>query len=448
MRSKRAVAAAAAAVMALCSAFTAFAEPWPIEPPDTENGSVTTEAPAQTTEESVPSETEAPSAPETTAAESTQETTAEQTVQTTAAPAPSQETAPQQTTVQTTAAGVTTPATTTTTNKIIKPAKVYLSIGEIKDEEFDVTLNVDPDQLISSAVIKVEYDNSLMELTGSLINSAEIGGQPAEENKDGAYTFTYINTAGTSFSGVYSTLHFRITDKKMTSSVIYVSVDKLEDTDLLDVPNNIQNGIVKYQDEAPAEESSAAESEKEDDSSKELPVLNVKLGSLPMMLNELDIPDTKNVKSVKILDTKLAKYEESALSLLAAGETEMIVKYNSGKELRFRLVIAEADVTSSAAESAGVPETTEDTSGRTFMIAMAILAAVAAVAIEYIVIMKPFDKNKTAADDGGDGEETEFVEYDEDDDTEMVQDPEEVFARKKKPADKTDRHDKNRNKDK
>ena len=161
-------------------------------------------------------------------------------------------------------------------------------------------------------------------------------------------------------------------------------------------------------------------------------MLNVKLGSLPMMLSELEIPDAKNVKSVKILDPSLAVYEQSALTLLKAGETEMIVKYNSGKELRFKLKIAEADKPVSAAETSSSAETEQDTSGRTFMIAMAILAAIAAIAIEYILIMKPFGRGRGGDDDDGE-EEEEFEEYDEDDDTEMVQDPEEVFARRKKP---------------
>lgn len=419
---RRLTALAAALVMSVCTAVSAYAEAEPGEPAET--GEVTVTTPEQTE----PAETEA-------TVTTTTEVPVSQTVQTT----PEVTTAPQQTQQtesQTQAPAQTTAPVTTTTEvsvgRKIEPTKVFLTIGEIKDDEFDVTLNIVPDQLITTAVIKIEYDSSLMELSGSIINSAEIGGQPTEENKDSVYTFSYLNPSGTQYSGVYSTMRFKVTDKKMTESVFYVSVEKLEDTDLLDVPNNIQNGIVKYQEEVPVDESSAAESEKEDESSQELPVLNVQMGSLPMMLDELGIPDVKNVKSVKIIDTSLAVYEQSALTLLSSGETEMIVKYNSGKELRFRLIIAKADPVSSAAD---IPESTEtaeqDTSGRTFLIAMAILAAIAAIAIEYILIMKPFGRKPSPEDD--DEDEDEFEEYDEDDETEMVQDPEEVFARKKRP---------------
>lgn len=430
MRLKRLTAAAAALVIAVCCAVSAYAEPEPLEPAETGDIVTTAAQPAGTTAEAEVTEPTVTQAP--------QQTTASETV--TAAQTTPQQVSPDpaQTTAATTAA--TTPTTTeTTVGRKIEPTKVYLTIGEIKDEEFDVTLNIVPDQLITTAVIKIEYDSSLMELTGSIINSADIGGQPTEENKDGVYTFTYINTKGTQYSGVYSTMRFKITDKKMTESVIYVSVEKLEDNDLLDVPNNIQNGIVKYQEEVPEDDSSKAEEEskKEDDSSKELPVLNVKLGTLPMMLDELEIPDAKNVKSVKILDPSLAVYEQSALTLLKSGETEMVVKYNSGKELRFKLKIAEADKPASLPDVTSQAEEKTDTSGRTFMIAMAILAAIAAIAIEYILIMKPFGRKN--ADEEDDEDEVEYEEYDEDDDTEMVQDPEEVFARKKRPDKRPDK---------
>ena len=416
---KRLTAAASALIMAVCGALGAYAEADPIEPAETGDVSVTTAAQAE------PGETTTAAAPA--------ETTASQTVQT----APAVTTAPQQqtqlqTTAQTTAAQTTT--TEVTVGRKIEPTKVFLGIGDIKDDEFDVTLNIVPDQLITNAVIKIEYDNSLMKLKESKINTAEIGGQATEENKDSTYTFTYINTKGTQYSGVYATMRFKITDKKMTESVIYVSVDKLEDNDLLDVPNNIQNGIVKYQEEPPKDDdSSEPESAKEEDSSQELPELKAKMGTLPMMLDELGVPDAKNVKSVKILDPSLAVYEQSALTVLGPGETEMIVRYNSGKELHFKLVIDKADPVSSAADTASsASEPVQDTSGRTFMIAIAILAAIAAIAIEYILIMKPFGRK--AAEEDEEEEEEEFEEYDEDDDTEMVQDPEEVFARKKRPA--------------
>ena len=409
--------AAAAIVMAVCGAAGVYAEAEPAE-----TGEVT----VTTAEQNDPGET--------TAATTVSETPASQTVQTTTAvttaaqqPQPTQT----QTSVQTTVSQTTT--TEVTVGRKIEPTKVFLTIGEIKDDAFEVTLNMVPDQLITTAVIKIEYDGSLMKLEESKINTAEIGGQPTEQNKDSTYTFTYINTKGTQFSGVYSTMRFRITDKKMTESVIYVSVEKLEDNDLLEVANNIQNGIVKYQEEAPKDDSSEPESVKEEDSSQELPELKLKMGTLPMMLSELGIPDAKNVKSVKILDTSLAVYEQSALTVLGAGETEMIVKYNSGKELHFKLLIDKADTVSSAPETVtSTAEPVQDTSGRTFMIAMAILAAIAAIAIEYILIMKPFGRKEAEEDD--EEEEDEYEEYDEDDDTEMVQDPEEVFARKKRPA--------------
>ncbi|MBR6873761.1 MAG: hypothetical protein IKN17_09685 [Ruminococcus sp.] len=437
MRSKRIPAAAAAVIMALSCAFSAFAEPAPLEPAETGEGVTTSQTEVQTTAAETEATTEATPAVTT----SVTEATGMHRVETTAPQGGGSE--GQQTQAPSSAA--TTTSMTTPVAREIKPTKVFLTIGDIKDDEFDVTLNVDPDPetLISSATIKIEYDDSLMELRGSLINTASIGGQPTEEEKDGVYTFNYINPKGTTYRGVYATLKFKITDMKMTSSVIYVSVENLEDTDLLAIANNIQNGIVKYREDTGSEPEPADDSSlPEDDSSQELPVLTVKAGALPMTLDELSVPDVKNIKSVKVLDTSLAIYEQGALTALAAGETEMVVKYNSGKELHFKLTIDKADEPVSAAETSSAAEPVQDTSGRTFAIAVAVMIGIAAIAVEYILIMKPFGRKNIPDDD--DEEEEQYVAYDDDDDTEMVQNPEEVFARRVKPEEKKTRPNNNK----
>ncbi|MBR4554574.1 MAG: hypothetical protein IKO27_03170 [Ruminococcus sp.] len=466
---KRIAAAAAALLAAFSCVFCAYAAP---EQPEEPESSVT-----ETTEVTSQSETETETSgqitKETTADTSVSETeTTEQTTkETTADTSVSETETTEQTTKETTAETVTRTETETTAQTTeqtaasvsvteteaasqvtsesqseteketdlpaAEPSKVSLIVGDIKNDEFDVSLNMILEMPVTSASIKIEYDSSLMQLADSTLSDAP-GGMPVEKIYDGSYSYKYINPNGTSYSGVYATLHFKITDTAMTSSVIYVTVESLEDKDLLDVPNIIQNGIVKYR-ETDSGTDSEEESRSSDSSEDERPVINIKVGELPVMLEELGIPDVNNIRTVKVLDTALAVYEQGALSALAPGETELILKYSSGKELRFRLIVAKADPAAPTPDSS-IAEEKEDTSGRNLCISAAVMFAIAAVALEYVFIMKPFKKKPMPEDDGPDGpnegETEEFVAYDDDDAPEMVQNPEEVFARRMKPEEK------------
>ena len=319
-------------------------------------------------------------------------------------------------------------------SKVTEPSLASLEVGSIKDGRFDVKLNIFPEARMTGAVIKVEYDSSVITLTDSETHSQASGGSFKETRSDGSYKLTFINTDGTSYRGAYADLSFKVVDKEVSSSVIYIAVESMEDMSFSEMPTHIQNGIVRLREDetvsgTESSGDSAAEASKED----ERPIIKVRLTTMPLTLEELGVPDIKNVRNVRLGNTDLAYYEQGAVFLLMPGETELVVRYISGKELKFRLIISEAARQTEAAVSdntSSSSETEADTSGRNFFIAVAVLLTLAAIALEYIFIMKPFNKKPPKKEEP----QEEFVAYDDDNAPEMVQDPEEVFARKKKPA--------------
>ena len=249
---------------------------------------------------------------------------------------------------------------------------------------------------------------------------------PAVSTEPGILTFSYINAEGTTYSGTYLTLYMEIIDKEMTSSVIYVSVDTLEDTDLREIPNNISNAVISYREESSEE----IVTKKPDESSRihEGNTFRVRVGDLPLTLEELGVKDPLNVMSVKSMDNSIARYEKGAVSFVGVGETEIVVRMNDDSEQRFTIIVSEALADDGSSESEAV-----DNTPRNIAIAVAVIAAAFLILIEYIVICKPFRKKKPASPKKTEPENVEsVVEYDEDD-LMMVQDPEEVFKRKPKP---------------
>ena len=423
MKLKKLAALTAALVMLSAAAFSAYAEQEP--PPEIDDSSaVVTEAPESSPDSAAEtsSETETETSKET-VTETSKETEKETTAEITKA-----------TTVETTAETTKETTVITTEEKTIdpsmEPSKIALRVGEIVDRSFDVELTVMPETRITGATLKVEYDSTVITLMSSKINKDAIGGMPVEKKSDGVYTFTYLNTEGPKYSGTYSTLSFKLADDSVASSVIYVSVEKLEDMDLLEVPNIIQNGIVRIKED---ESTSDPETESTPAKDDEIPVIKTKLDPLPVTLEDLGVPDVLNVKAVKLLDSQLAYYEKGAVFLLQTGETELVVKYINGNELHFRLIITDdGSQESKAASAESKSEGESDTTARNLCIAAAVMFAIAAIALEYIFIIKPFRKKKSKKEEAP--EEEDFEAYDDDDETELVQDPEEVFAKRNRPA--------------
>ncbi len=308
--------------------------------------------------------------------------------------------------------------TTTTTSGIItydtptlSPTKVELEVGEVTDSQFEVQLNISPETTISGAEIYVQYDNDLIECVASEINEYDIGGIAVDGITDGQYTFTYMNTIGTDYSGTYSTLTFKIKDNTMTSTVIYVVVNSLEDTNLLSVSNVIKNGIVNNREAVPAE----AEINPDD-----YIKITVEKSDEAVSLESLGITD---IKDVTVSDGQLAIVEDGMLTTLATGETDLIVTHSDDSKSYYTLVITEPqdnDLSSQVTVKKLDPPKNKDSKGLSIGIIIAVIVAIIAIVVEYIMIMKPFEHSKRTRQtiykqDSDDEEDTDEESTDDED---------------------------------
>lgn len=345
-----------------------------------------------------------------TSAEEEQQPQESETPQVTEAPAEttSAETTPTETETETVTTTTTYPGINTVDTPTLQPTKVELEVGEVQDQRFEVALNISPETSIAGATINVEYDSELLELRNSVINEDAIGGIPVDTYVDGKYTFTYMNTQGTNYSGTYSTLTFRIKDNTMTSTVIYVSVESLEDTNLLPVSNIIKNGILSNREAVVPEETP--------DPSEYINIVAV-YSEQPIALEALGIRD---VKDVTVTNGQIALVENGQLTTLAAGETDLIVTHNDDTKSYYKLKIAEPateTVTTTTAAKKTVEKHDAEKNNMSVWIIVAVIAAIAAIIIEYIVIVRPFDKLKKAVPTVYRQDE-EDEDYEEDDNTE------------------------------
>lgn len=277
-------------------------------------------------------------------------------------------------------------------NSTLKPTKVWLDVGEVVNYRFKVSLNISPEIAIAGATVNIEYDSSVLELKNSKINSDSIGGIPVDSYNDGKYTFTYMNTEGSTYNGVYSTLTFRIKDKAMTSSIIYLNVTSLEDKNLLSISHITENGIV---------EQNSAEPANVEVEEHEYTNLNIEKTKEPIPLVTLEIAD---IKYATVFDGQVALIEDGMLTTFQDGETNIIVTHNDDSKSYYKLIISQPkipDINASAdKKQINVPIKKGD--GRLIAIVIIIILAIMSLIIETIIIVKPFRrifKKKTTQSD-------------------------------------------------
>ena len=275
-------------------------------------------------------------------------------------------------------------------NLTMAPVSVQLEVGEIENQRFDVFLNIDTQIPIAQADITIEYDSDMLELKSSEMNSEEIGGIYLEDSQEGSYIFKYMNTKGSDFCGTYTTLTFRVKDPDLMSTVIYLTVDSLEDVDLMPLSNVIGNGIVSNR--------------KAIDANAEISPDSVYQISLPMSetavtLESLGIDDAE---SVTVTDGEKALVQDGLLSTLSEGETDLTVLHSDGTQSVYHLTIFDQEQISSdsltAEDAKKHISKSSDGSEKKMSIAIIIVVflAIAAIIVEYIVIFKPFKKKRNA----------------------------------------------------
>ena len=256
-------------------------------------------------------------------------------------------------------------------------SNVVLEIGKVKDGKFTAKIKIDSESLISNASISVEYDKSLIKFISSKPNK-DAGGMAADDSYEGKYVYNYINRDGTDFDGTFVTLNFEILDKSMVSTVMYLTVESLDDENINPIACNAENAIVKNS-EAISDESSDIDA----DSYKRI---TLQMSKKPVSLESLGI---KNVKSCTVENGEVLIAEDGYLKTMSTGSTKLEVTYNDGSKENFVITIVNphADSESSFETVATVAPVNGDSSLKVLLI---IIAAVAAIVIIALIIASIF----------------------------------------------------------
>lgn len=270
-----------------------------------------------------------------------------------------------------------------------KPATLRLDVGEVKDGEFEVKLNISSEALVSNASLSVSYDNTLLEYAGSE-EDKDAGGMAVENNFDGKYVYNYVNKDGSDHSGTFITLKFKIIDETMVSTVLYLSVTSLDDNNLIPISFTAENGIVNNPD-AKTEDSAADPAESK--------TIEISMGSDPVSLADLGIND---VKECQITDGEAAEYKDEKIIPISVGTAKLRVTYNDDSRETFTVNVLKAEVKEAAAASASLADKNSNSNfTRNIIILGVVTLGMIAVIAEYIIIMKPFGNKakKPAADE-------------------------------------------------
>lgn len=266
------------------------------------------------------------------------------------------------------------------------PTVVKLVVSEVKDKKFTAKINIQCDHLISNASISVGYDDSLVEFEKCETND-KAGGMAVDNAFAGKFVYNYVNADGTDFDGDYATLHFKVADEKLTSTVLYLTVNSLDDENLNAISNQVENGIVKYQD--------AADVQQDDSDYIEI---DVDYSKYPIAPEDIGLTD---VDSVTVANGEVLIFEDGKFQTLSTGETKIDIVYKDGSVGHFKIVIKEPEAVkleSSEAEatSKAASPVSEKKSGSSMgvIIGVVCVLCVALIAAEYLMIVK----NKTVGD--------------------------------------------------
>ena len=283
------------------------------------------------------------------------------------------------------------------------PTVIKLVVSEVKDKKFTAKINIQSDHLISNASISVGYDESLIEFEKCDTND-KAGGMAVDNAFAGKFVYNYVNADGTDFDGNYATLHFKVADEKLTSTVLYLTVNSLDDENLNAISNQVENGIVKYKD--------AVESESDDSNYIEI---DVDYSKEPIDPADMGLTD---VDSVTVANGEVLIFEDGKFQTMSTGETKIDITYKDGSVGHFNVVIKDPEVSkveSSEADSSSkiaAAPTEEKSSGISMGILIAIVCVlcVAVVAAEYVMIVRKKSVGKKKSDDTEDEEEEDIGE--------------------------------------
>ncbi len=297
------------------------------------------------------------------------------------------------------------------------PTQVRLDATPIVDNAFSAQLKIDSRSLVTSADLTITYDAKTLKLTKSSTGVTPEGvTSAAAETEPGVIQFQYANPAGSDGKSAYLTLDFEVTDLSERTTLLYININSLMDNTNTEMTATSDGTIIRIMDSVEVDPSADESMYSE---------LKLPLIGSPITFEQLGLTD---VASISIEDQDIASADSASITPLTPGLTNMVISYNSGAKKYFRLVVSDPYANKSAAENnssaaqpsvSAVPQiTVKETDNslkiRNIVIYFLVLAAIAAIFIEFFVIVgNPYAKTAEAIRRKRAREEAEFdEEYD------------------------------------
>jgi hypothetical protein len=294
------------------------------------------------------------------------------------------------------------------------PSEITLEIGEIKDLKFTAKLKIESTSPITAADITISYDPEVIKINSGTINENAGGTAAGSVISDGTYQYVYANSGGSEFEDEYLTLNAEIIDTTVRSSVMYLTVNSLLDMSAKEIGCVSDGSIINIGTAVPTDVSTDESMYSE---------LHVTYSEDVVDYETLGLSD---VSTVTLEDGELATADDSGITTLSDGITNMTVEFSDGTFQYYRLVISmpETDSETSVDSVDSAEQTAADTSAvstskksdktdksaktaktdkskksdsksngvKKAIIIVAAVAALAAIVVEYFVIVgNPFE---------------------------------------------------------
>lgn len=323
--------------------------------------------------------------------------------------------------------------------------KVYVSPGEVKDGMVSVDLKIEANEAFKEAVVSISYDSTTLVYDNSVVNP-QVGGKTTQNGLNGKYVFNYSNDMGTTFQGTYVTVNFKVVNPDMVSTPLFVSVTTLNNKAGTPIAYSAINGIIG---DGSIEDFTDPNAPVEEAPEPKVIKVKVPLRDQPFSMEDFGFADVYNVI---IDDPTILEYREGVVYSRKLGTTKVDIVHSDTKIDSYEMTVYDASVpaqdtvpetqiaTDAQGQPASVPNDQGEDTGfkkddrkiRNLIILGSVMLGIVILIIEYIVIVKPFNKGNDFFDD---------EEYD-DNDPEMLADLQKAFeARKAKKDDNADYDD-------
>lgn len=310
--------------------------------------------------------------------------------------------------------------------------KVYVAPGEVKDGMVSVDLKIEANEAFKEAVVSISYDSTTLVYESSAVNP-KVGGKTTQNGLNGKYVFNYTNDMGTTFQGTYVTVNFKVVKPDMVSTPLFVSVTTLNNKAGTPIAYSAINGIIG---DGSIEDFTDPNAPVEETPEPAIVKVKVPLREQPFQMSDFGFTDVYNVI---IDDPTVLEYREGMVYSRKLGTTKVDIVHSDTKIESYEMTVYDAAAGQAQetvpaqveTQAQGDPAQPVDNPGedtgfkkddrkiRNLIILGSVMLGIVILIIEYIVIVKPFNKTNDFFDD---------EEYGDDGDPEMLADLQKAFA--------------------